>query len=180
MSVTYVVRDSSGAEVRVMRLPEGADPADQLQPGETATQEDRPRAAPAFDIAAPITEESLIAGIDAQREAKQMAVMTAGGAKKYVYNRKAVEAIDARGVLAATLNALSLTDKQKRFPFATAESALTGEQLSVVLARFDTAMVAASAKIAAIEAQAQRAKRAVRAASTMAAKQAAANVNWTM
>lgn len=128
----------------------------------------------------PVTEDSLLAQVDAGRETAQMTLMTAGGAKKYVYNRKAVEAIDARALVASALNALALTEKKRRYPFASAEAAITGEALSVVLARYDTAMTASSAKIAAIEAQAQKAKRDIRAATTIAAKQAASNVQWAV
>ncbi len=124
-------------------------------------------------------EAQLLAAIDATREANQMAVLTAGGAKKYVYNRKAVEAIDGRGLIVTVLNALSLTDKQKRFPFAQAEAALTGEALSIVLGRYEAALNTSAAKIAQIEAIAQKTKRAVRAASTPAAKRSAAVVSWT-
>ena len=124
-------------------------------------------------------EAALLAAIDAQRENLQMTVLTAGGAKKYVYNRKAVEAIDSRGLLVSVLNALSLVDKQKRFPFAQAEAALTGETLSSVLARYEAALNTSAAKVAALEATAQKAKRAVRAATTPVAKRAAANVTWS-
>lgn len=178
MITAYMVRNAAGEDLRIIRLPDDCDPNDQLSPGEYAVEYDAPRAMPAI---APfvITEDVLLAQVDAGREAAQMTLMTAGGAKKYVYNRKAVEAIDARGVLVATLNALSLIEKKKRFPFATAEAALSGEALSVVLARYDTAMTTSSAKIAAIEAQAQKAKRDIRAATTLAAKQAAAKVQWS-
>lgn len=124
-------------------------------------------------------EAATIAAIDAEREARQMSVMTTGGAKKYVYNRKADEVKTASGILPSVLNALSLVDKQKKYPFAYAEMQQTGETLTAVLARFETGLNAASAKISVIEAQAQKAKRNVRAATTAAAKQAAANVQWS-
>lgn len=124
-------------------------------------------------------EAMLLARIDADREARQMAVMTSGGAKKYVYNRKAVEAIDSRTLVQSVLNALSLVDRQKRFPFATAEASLTGETLSTVLARYEAGLNTSAAKVASIEAQAMKAKRAVRAATTLPAKVAAANIQWS-
>ncbi|WP_332797144.1 hypothetical protein [Sphingomonas sp. LB3N6] len=126
------------------------------------------------------TEDSVLTQLDRERERAQMTVLTDGGAKKYVYNRKAVEVIDSRSLTVALLNALSLTDKQKRYPFAYAEMLATGDTLAVVLARFEAGLTASSAKIATIEAQAQKAKRAVRAAPTIAAKQAAAQVNWSV
>jgi len=123
-------------------------------------------------------EAKLLDDIDAQREALQMGVMTTGGAKKYVYARKAQEAETARGVLASVLNALSLVDRQKKYPFASAEMEQTGETLSVVLARFDAGVAASASRVAKIEAAAQKAKRAVRAAPSLAAKRTAANIAW--
>ena len=121
----------------------------------------------------------LLAAVDVERERLQMTVLTDGGAKKYVYNRKAMEAIDGRTITASLLNGLGLSDKRKRFPFATTESFLTGETLSAVLVRFDTGMNAAASENARIEAVAQKAKRDIRAAATIAAKRAAyAAINW--
>lgn len=121
----------------------------------------------------------LLAQVDAERETRQMTVLTDGGAKKYVYNRKAMEAIDGRTITATLLNGLGLSDKKKRFPFATTESLLTGETVSAVLARFDVGMNSAASENARIEAVAQKAKRDVRAAATIAAKRAAyAAINW--
>ncbi len=82
----------------------------------------------------------------------------------------------------ALLNALNLTDKKKRFPFATAEATLTGEALSAVLARFEVGMNASAAENARIEAVSQKAKRDIKAAPTAAAKRAAyaaINRNWS-
>ena len=121
----------------------------------------------------------LLAAVDAEREKLQMTVLTDGGAKKYVYNRKAMEAIDARTIAASLLNGLGLSDKKKRFPFATTESMLTGELLTTVLARYDVGMNTSAAENARIEAVAQKAKRDIRAAATIAAKRAAyAGINW--
>jgi hypothetical protein len=121
----------------------------------------------------------LLVAVDAEREKLQMTVLTDGGAKKYVYNRKAMEAIDARTIAASLLNGLGLSDKKKRFPFATTESMLTGELLTTVLARYDVGMNTSAAENARIEAVAQKAKRDIRAAATIAAKRAAyAGINW--
>jgi len=121
----------------------------------------------------------LLAAVDAEREKLQMTVLTDGGAKKYVYNRKAMEAIDARTIAASVLNGLGLSDKKKRFPFATTESMLTGELLTTVLARYDVGMNTSASENARIEAVAQKAKRDIRAAATIAAKRAAyAGINW--
>ena len=180
MNKEYLIRSADGQPSRIVAIPENETPDAQMAAGETSERYTRP----GNDFMPPvepvvITQALLLGQIDRERENEQMKVMTAGGAKKYVYNRKASEAIDSRGILATVLNALSLTDKQKRFPFAQAEAALTGEPLTTVLARFGTGLDVANTKVAAIEAKAQRAKRAVEAATTMAAKQAAAKVDWS-
>ena len=132
---------------------------------------------PVEDAAA--VQALLLAQVDAKRELLQMTVLTPGGAKKYVYNRKAGEAIAASGILASLLNGLSLVDKKKKYPFAYAESALTGEPLSAVLGRFEGGMNASAAENARIEAVAQKAKRDITAAVSAAAKRAASlAINW--
>lgn len=124
-------------------------------------------------------EMALLPLVDVQREAMQMTVLTPGGAKKYVYNRKAAEAIQASGIVASLLNGLTLVDKKKKYPFAYAESALTGDTLSVVLARFEAGMNVSAIENARIEAVAQKAKRDIKAATTAAAKRATyAAINW--
>jgi hypothetical protein len=123
-------------------------------------------------------EAQLLDDIDDAREAQQMKLLTVGGAKKYVYSRKAVEVERSAGVVATLLDALSLTDRAAKYPYAAAEAALTGEKLSVVLARFTTGLKS-SGQVEALEAKAQVAKRAVRAAKTSDAKRAAAKVNWS-
>ena len=124
-------------------------------------------------------EALLLAMVDQQREPLQMTVLTAGGAKKYVYNRKAGEAIQASGIVPSLLNALTLVDKKKKYPFAYAESALTGETLSVVLSRFESGMNASAMENARIEAITQKAKREIKAAATAASKRAVyAAINW--
>ncbi len=124
-------------------------------------------------------EKVLLAQVDAKRETSQMLVLTNGGAKKYVYNRKDNEASKSSGVLASVLNALSLTDKQKNYPAATKETMLTGELLSVVLLRFQAGMAISANEVDRIEAIAQVGKRAIKAATTAADKRAAfAAINW--
>lgn len=124
-------------------------------------------------------EAALLPLVDTQRETLQMTVLTPGGAKKYVYNRKAAEAILASGIAATVLNALTLVDRKKKYPFAYAESAVTGDTLAVVLARFETGMNTSAIENARIEAVAQKAKRDIKAATTAAAKCAAyAAINW--
>ena len=56
---------------------------------------------------------------------------------------------------------------------------LTGELLTTVLARYDVGMNTSASENARIEAVAQKAKRDIRAAATIAAKRAAyAGINW--
>lgn len=125
-------------------------------------------------------EATLLPLVDTQRETFQMTVLTPGGAKKYVYNRKAAEAIAASGIVATVLNALTLVDKKRKYPFAYAESALTGDTLSTVLARFEAGMNTSAIENARIEAVAQKAKRDIKAATTVTAKRAAyAAINWS-
>lgn len=123
-------------------------------------------------------EASLISQIDTECERRVMLTMTRGGGKKYSYNRKAAEVETSKGVLPTVLNALSLVDRQKKYPFAAAEMALSGETLSAVLARFAAGTAVADSKVAAIEAAAVIAKRALRAATNLSAKRAAAVVAW--
>ncbi len=124
-------------------------------------------------------EAALLPLVDVQRETLQMTVLTPGGAKKYVYNRKAAEAIVANGIAATVLNAITLVERKRKYPFAYAEAALTGDTLAVVMARFETGMNTSAIENARIEAVAQKAKRDIKAATTAAAKRAAyAAINW--
>ena len=59
-----------------------------------------------------LLQARLLVAVDAEREKLQMTVLTDGGAKKYVYNRKAMEAIDARTIAASALNGLGLATKR--------------------------------------------------------------------
>jgi hypothetical protein len=115
-------------------------------------------------------EGALLDGIDQIRESKQIAMLSVGGAKKYIDAQKALEAADAKTLLVATLNALSLVDRKKRFPFAQAEATLTGEVVAVVLARFDSGIARSRAEVARLEAVAQKTKRAIKAAAKAASR----------
>lgn len=177
----FLVRSADGKPSRIVRVPEGGTADAQLAAGETAepyVADNTVSFMPPPDVVV-IDEASLLAQIDRERETEQMRVLTNGGAKKYVYNRKTDEVRDSRTLTTSLLNALSLTDKERRFPFAQAEAAQTGETLAAVLARFAVGMDGATSKLAAIEAKAQRAKRAVIAAKTIGAKQQAATVDWS-
>ena len=120
----------------------------------------------------------LLAGIDAENERRQMAMLTAGGAKKWVYAAKAAEVHDYRNVIGAALATLTAAEKTARFPFASAEAADSGDSLATVIARYEAGIAASRATVAQIEAIAQRAKRGVRAAATAAAMRSAATISW--
>ena len=124
-----------------------------------------------------LVKARLLAQIDDERETRQMTLLTTGGAKKYIYSRKSVEVDRSAGILATVLDALSLTDRKVKYPYAAAEAALTGEKLSVVLKRFaDGITSSGSAEV--IEAKAQIAKRAVKSATTETDALKAAAVSW--
>jgi hypothetical protein len=119
------------------------------------------------------------AAIDAQREAQRAAVMTQGVGQSYAYAQKAAEVADYRNLLAAVLAALATPQRAARFPFAMAEADATGDSLATVIARFETGIAASRVKIARVEALATKAKRAVRAAATIADMKAAAKIDWS-
>jgi hypothetical protein len=119
-----------------------------------------------------------LATIDDQREANQMRYLTVGGAKKWVYAQKAKEAADYGSLTTAAINLIGLVDRQKRWPFAMAEVSASGDTLAVVMARFQSGLSTSQAKVAAAEATAMVAKRAVAVASTRASIAAAANPTW--
>ncbi|MDD1450812.1 hypothetical protein NHF48_007325 [Sphingomonas sp. H160509] len=124
-----------------------------------------------------LVKARLLAQIDDERETRQMTLLTTGGAKKYIYSRKSVEVDRSAGIVATVLDALSLTDRKAKYPYAAAEAALTGEKLSAVLKRFaDGITSSGSAEL--IEAKAQIAKRAVKAAASETDAVKAATVIW--
>lgn len=131
----------------------------------------------ALDLAS--EEVRLIAAIDRKREAQRAAVMTQGVGQSYAYAQKAQEVYDYRNVVGSILAALTTPQRTARYPFAMAEVAATGDSLATVISRFEAGMALSRTKIAKIEAIATKAKRAIRAASTTSAKQAAyAAVTW--
>jgi len=124
-------------------------------------------------------EASLLDQVDDKREALMMTVMTSGGAKKTEYAEKAGEVRDYRNTLGSILAALSTIDQRKRFPWAMAEVDQTKDTLAVVIARFEAGATASRTPAAKYAAIAQVGKRAIRTASTAAAKRAAfAAINW--
>lgn len=125
-------------------------------------------------------ETGLLAEVDRRREALRSAVMTQGVGQSYAYAQKASEVYDYRNIVGTLLAALTMPQKTARYPFAMAEATATGDTLAVVIARFEAGMATSRSRIAHVEAVATKAKRAIRAAATVAAKRAAyAAIDWT-
>jgi hypothetical protein len=118
-------------------------------------------------------EADLIAQIDRQREKMRAAVMTQGVGQSYAYAQKANEVYDYRNIVGSLLATLTVPQRTARYPFAMAEVTATGDTLATVIARFEAGMASSRSRIAAVEAAAVKAKRAIRAASTATAKRAA-------
>ena len=118
-------------------------------------------------------EARLLAEVDQEREKLRSAVMTQGVGQPYAYAQKAQEVYDYRNVVGSLLATLTVPQRTARYPFAMAEASATGDALATVIARFESGMETSRSRIAAVEATATKAKRAIRAAATSAAKQAA-------
>lgn len=124
-------------------------------------------------------EASLIAQVDARREEMRAAVMTPGAGQSYAYAQKAAEVADYRR-WATELAEMDEAATIARFPFAMAEAAASGDGLATVIDRFDGGMTLSRSEIARVEAVACAAKRAIRAAEGLPAKQAAFDaIAWT-
>lgn len=125
------------------------------------------------------TEARLLADVDRRREKLRAAVMTQGIGQSYAYAQKAQEVYDYRNVIGSLLAALTAPQRTARYPFAMAEANATGDTLAIVIGRFEAGMALSRSKIASVEAVATKTKRAIRAATTAGAKQAAlAAANW--
>lgn len=120
-------------------------------------------------------ERALIASVDRKRAAMRATVMTRGEGQSYAYAQKAAEVRDYHMLGGAIVAALSVEQCTARFPFAAAEAVATGEAIADVIAGFESGMAASQQCIATVEAVAVQAKRAIRAATTIATKQAAAD-----
>lgn len=124
-------------------------------------------------------EARLLAEVDHEREKLRAAVMTQGEGQSYAYAQKAQEVYDYRNVVGTLLTALTVPQRTARYPFAMAEAIASADDLATVIARFETGMEISRSRIAAVEATATKAKRAIRAATTSTAKQAAYSaITW--
>lgn len=126
----------------------------------------------------------LLSDIKQEAERRKMAVMSPGGAKKSEYAEKRAEVANydrlsgVLGSVLAAVNALTESQKQSMFGHAMADAAAFGDNIPAAIARFRVGMSSASAfpRIAATEAKVCAA---IKAATTVAAKRAAASsVVW--
>jgi hypothetical protein len=118
-----------------------------------------------WEASVPLLADRLIAAIEEDREKVQMAYLTPGLAKTFIYGQKALEVERFQ------------TNPSGSFPAAEAEAALTGETVDMVIARF-AAGIAASETVLAIEARAQHAKALIRSAATANEALIASEVYW--
>ncbi len=177
------VRTSDGKVVARFPRMEDADPetghtlVDEATISGKSTPGCRVQAGAIVADAALLTEE-LLAKIDAEREVEAMKLITRGTGKAREYDNKAKEVADYRSLATTLLNTLSLIQKRKRFPFIMAESELRAETMEATVTRWETGMAASLPALAKLAAKTHVAKDAVKAATTVAAKQAAAQINW--
>jgi hypothetical protein len=122
--------------------------------------------------------DELLAQVDNGREAARRPAMTQLFGQSFVYAEKAREVTDYRCVPANVLATLTLPARRARFPFAMAEAEATGDTLAVVITRFEAGASANRQVIAKVDATAIKAKRAIRAATTLTTMKAAAAVDW--
>lgn len=185
--IAWMVRDADGADQRILRLPDDCDPAEQLQPGEEVVPYD-PATAPTLETPLPpmITEQVLLARVDAAAGEARKAVMTVVAGQADAYREKMVDvaSINTLGgttaLILAALKALTPAEQKARWPFLYAEMQAAGFA-TLVQARDAVAAAAGASRAARAEIERKRraAKIAIRAATTLAAKEAAAKVNWS-
>lgn len=128
----------------------------------------------------PAVKAALLNKIDDQRETEQMRYLTPGGAKKMVYMQKSKEALDFRALGSAVIATLNLETQRVKFPAAMAQVDATGATLTSVIAEFEAGANTANTKVLKVEALAQKAKAAIKAATSAGQARAAAIVNWNV
>lgn len=128
-------------------------------------------------------EPVLLAIVKAEAERRKMLALTPGGAKKTEYADKAAEVRTWHtlgGTLTGVIAVLGIVTGAKMratFPYAIADAAAFGDTVDKAIARFSVGMTS-SATVPAIAAAEAKACAAIKAASTVASKRAAANVTW--
>lgn len=120
----------------------------------------------------------LLAQVDAERIIRLAPPVTAGEPIQYVYSAKAVEAYNYTTLMAAQVPTMTPEQLAATFPWLAAEAAQLGITIAEQVARVAAARAAADTRMQRIEALAQRAKSAIRAAETLEQMQAAAAVEW--
>lgn len=126
-----------------------------------------------------IVDARLTASVKKESERRKMQAFTNGFGKSQEYVLKGKEATSSASVLTTVLNALTAANAAAQYPMAQAERTLTGETLSVVLARYRASKSTSDAELARLSAIEWKAVQTIKAASTAAAKQAAyAAINW--
>lgn len=126
----------------------------------------------------------LLAGVKAEAELRKMAFLSAGGAKKAEYPKKAAEVAYydslaglVGGALAA-ISAMPANERQAKFPYALASAKRRKETtIAPAIARFRSG-ITSSSPVEAIAAEEEFACEALNAATTIAAARAAAAVTW--
>lgn len=135
-------------------------------------------------------EAILIKAVNDERETRQMAALTAGGAKKTVYAKQQAEVLAWAGLgavgattvqLVSAFNLLPLTVQKQKFRFAVMSAAKRGETtIAAAIERFADGASRSDPEVARIEAIAQDAIDTIKAAPTATTKRAAyAAINWT-
>jgi hypothetical protein len=125
-------------------------------------------------------EADLIAAVKLESERRKMLVRSPGSGKGAEYRRKKDEGETAGNVLAAVLNALTAPQRRQQYPFAAMESQLTGVPLVTVLAGYREAAARSDDEVARLSAIERRGVLTIKAATTVAAKRAAAAaINWS-
>lgn len=129
-------------------------------------------------------EAGLLALLKAEAERRKMTFLSAGGAKKAEYAQKAAEVAfwDSLGgtvtAIVAAFNLLPASARQAKFGYALADAAAFGDTVQDAIARFRAGMTS-SQKVPSIAAVEAKGCAAIKAATTAAAKRAAATaVNW--
>lgn len=128
-------------------------------------------------------EAALIAVIKQEAERRKMKLMSPGGAKKAEYAEKRAEVNfwdTLGGSLSAILVAFNLmpaAQRQTKFAWALADAAAFGDTVDKAIGRFRAGM-ASSASVTTIAAVEARACAAIKSATTVSAKRAAAVVAW--
>ena len=182
-AVAWIIRHGDGSEEQVGALPGTAGIGEGVAWAELPREIDFVRErfdwdARAIEPRLDVWRAELLAQVDAQRELARRGAITALVGQSFVYAEKAREVADYRALGSDAVAELDPSTTAARFAFAAAEVEATGDSLAAVFARFEAGANASRALLARIDARATSAKRAIRAATTPSAMQAAAKITW--